>query len=147
MQFDLPNFENASERDRPEEVIRLKSSFNGVAGIFMSSDEYTGAYSAILKNAINWLRLIDSGHRTPFDGARVALCGASGRGAGGLRGQPALQQFLLELGAVVVSQHLELGTSESPFDREGRLLLKAQRQLLDGCLGRLCAQALAAPAA
>lgn len=143
MQFDLPNFEGASEHDRPEEVFRLKSSFNGVAGIFMSSDEYTGAYSATLKNAIGWLRLVDSGHRTPFDGARVALCGTSGRGAGGLRGQPALQQFLVELGAVVISQHLELGTSESPFDGEGRLLLKAQRQLLEGCLGKLCTQALA----
>lgn len=145
MQFDLPSFENALEHDRPDEVIRLKSSFNGAVGIFMSSDEYTGAYSAILKNAIGWLRLIDPGHRTPFDGARVALCGTSGRGAGGLRGQPALQQLLLELGAVVISQHLELGTSESPFDRVGGLLPKAQRQLLDGCLGKLCAQALAAP--
>lgn len=143
MQFDLPNFENASEHDRPEEAVRLKAAFDGVSGIFMSSDEYTGTYSAILKNAIGWLRLSDPGLRTPFDGMQVALCGTSGRGAGGLRGQPALQQLLLELGAVVISQHLELGTSDSRFDREGRLLPKAQRQLLDGCLGKLCAKALA----
>lgn len=145
MQFDLPNFENASGNDQPAEVLRLKAEFDGTAGIFMSSDEYTGTYSAILKNAVGWLRLSDPNHRTPFDGVRVALCGISGRGVGGLRGQPALQQFLGELGAVVMSQHLELGTSESPFDGEGRLLPKAQRKLLEGCLGKLCAT-LAVPA-
>lgn len=145
MQFALPNFEKVSEHDRPEDVIRLKAAFDGVSGIFMSSDEYTGSYSAILRNAIGWLRLIDPELRTPFDGMPVALCGTSARGAGGLRGQPALQQLLRELGALVIAQHLELGTSESPFDREGRLLPKAQRQLLDGCLGKLCAQVLSAP--
>jgi NAD(P)H-dependent FMN reductase len=143
MQFDLPNFENASERDRPEEAARLQVAFDGVAGVFMSSDEYTGTYSAILKNAVGWLRLIGPGLRTPFDGMQIALCGVSGRGAGGLRGQPALQQLLQELGAIVISQHLEMGTTENPFDAEGQLLPKAQRQLLEGCLGKLCAKALA----
>ena len=143
MEFDLPNFENASGLDWPPEAIRLKAVFDGVCGVFMSSDEYTGAYSAILKNAIGWLRLSDAKLRTPFDGMQVALCAAAGRGAGGLRGQPALQQLLQELGAVVIPQRLEMGTIESPFDWEGRLSPKAQRQLLDGCLGELCAKALA----
>lgn len=147
MQFDLPNCENASGESRPEEVVRLRAAFDGVAGIFMSSDEYTGAYSAILRNAIGWLRLSDPKLSTPFHGMRVALCGTSARGVGGLRGQPALHQLLRELGALVVPQQLELGTSESPFDREARLLPKAQRQLLDGCLGKLCRQALSAPVA
>lgn len=142
MQFDFPNFENAAGNDQPEGLVRLKAEFDGAGGIFMSSDEYTGTYSAVLKNAVGWLRLSDPNQRTPFDGVRVALCGTSGRGAGGMRGQPALQQFLGELGAVVMSQHLELGTSENPFDGEGRLLPKVQRQLLNGCLGKLCAPAL-----
>lgn len=144
MQFDLPNFENATGNDQPEELSRLKAEFDGAGGVFMSSDEYTGAYSAVLKNAVGWLRLSEPNHRTPFDGVRVALCGISGRGVSGLRGQPALQQFLGELGAIVMSQHLELGTSESPFDGEGQLLPKVRRQLLDGCLGKLCMPALTA---
>lgn len=147
MQFDLPNFEKASEQSRPEGVMRLQTEFDGAAGIFMSSDEYTGGYSTVLKNAIGWLRRSDPQFSTPFRGIRVALCATSARGAGGLRGQPALQQLLRELGALVIPQQLDLGTSESPFDREGRLLPKAQRQLLNGCLGKLCTQALSAPAA
>nr|HAQ95511.1 hypothetical protein [Afipia sp.] len=147
MQFDLPNLENASEHDRPEEAVRLKAAFDSVSGVFMSSDEYTGTYSAILRNAIGWLRRCDPKLRTPLDGMQVALCGTFGRGTGGLRGQPALQQFLRELGAVVIPQHLEMVTVENPFDREGRLLPKVQKQLLDGCLGKLCAKVIAAAAA
>lgn len=124
--------------------MRLRAEFDGVAGIFMSSDEYTGAYSAILKNAIGWLRRSDSELCTPFHGMPVALCATSARGAGGLRGHPALQQWLRELGAPVIPQQLDLGTSGSPFDREGRLFPKAQRQLLSGCLGKLCTQSLSA---
>ncbi|CAM5302965.1 MAG: NAD(P)H-dependent FMN reductase [Afipia broomeae] len=147
MHFDLPSFEDASENDQPEDAVRLKAEFDGVAGIFMSSDEYTGTYSAVLRNAIGWLRLSDPNLRTPFDGTQVALCGSSGRGAGGLRGQPALQQLLNELGAIVIPQHLEMGTAESPFDASGTLRPKAQKQLLEGCLGKLCGNILAVPAA
>lgn len=147
MEFDLPNFESASNRDPLPEAVRLKAMFGGVSGVFMSSDEYTGAYSAIFKNAIGWLRLSDANLRTPFDGMQVALCTTAGRGAGGLRGQPALQQLLQELGAIVIPQRLEMGTMESPFDREGQLSPKAQRQLLNGCVGALCAKVLAGRAA
>ena len=141
MQFDLPNLEKTPEDSREDEVMRLRGAFDGVTGVFMTSDEYTGAYSAVLKNAIGWLRRSDPNRCTPFQGMAVALCGTSARGVGGIRGLPALQQLLSELGARVITQHLELGTSESLFDREGRLLPKAQRLLLDGCLGELCAAA------
>lgn len=143
--FELPNFEKASDPPRPEEITRLKAAFGDAAGIFMSSDEYTGTYSAVLKNAIGWLRLSDPAQRTPFEGLPVALCGTSPRGAGGLRGLPALQQLLRELGALVIAQHLELGTADSPYDPDGGLSTKAQKQLLEGCLGKLCGQMLAAP--
>ncbi|MBR0706948.1 NADPH-dependent FMN reductase [Bradyrhizobium liaoningense] len=138
-ELDLPNCEKATGHDWPNDLARLKEAFDGVAGVFMSADEYTGSYSAILKNAIGWMRRSDPEMRTPFAGMQVALCGSATRGVGGLRGLPALRQLLRELGALVIPQHLELGTSESAFDGEGRLLPKLQRQLLDGCLGKLCA--------
>ncbi|MBI3699678.1 MAG: NAD(P)H-dependent oxidoreductase [Afipia sp.] len=139
MEYDLPRFEAVAPNEYPVDVMRLKSLLEHANGIFVSSDEYTGAYSTIFRNAVRWLRAIDADQRTPFDGARVALCGTSGRGAGGLRGQPALQQFFLELGAeIVVSQQLEQGTLDSPFTKDGTLVPKLRKQLLEGCLTTLC---------
>lgn len=147
LQFDLPNYEQGTpDTGIPADAERLRRFFDDVSGVFMSSDEYTGAYSAILKNAIGWLHLIDPNQSTPFRGMDVALCATASRGAGGLRGQPAMQQMLGELGASVMTQTLELGTSESAFDRDGRLIPKAERQLLAGSLGKLCARMLEAKA-
>jgi NAD(P)H-dependent FMN reductase len=139
-QLDLPNFEHQAPHDAPAEVATLRSLLDSAGGFFVSSDEYTGAYSAPLRNALGWLRLTDADHQTPFRGAMVALCGTAGRGAGGLRGQPALQQLFRELGATVISQQLELGSLDGPFDAAGQLLPKLSRQLRDGCLHKLCAQ-------
>lgn len=137
-QVDLPSFEHHGSQDMPPEVLRLKSWLNSADGFFVSSDEYTGVYSSDLRNMVGWLRLADTDQETPFRGALVALCGTAGRGAGGLRGQPALQQFFRELGATVVSQQLELGSLDGPFDAVGELAPKIRKQLVEGCLRQLC---------
>jgi chromate reductase len=141
--FELPNYDAGhQEADRmPSAAVTLKETITRNDGIFMSSDEYTGAYSSLLKNAIGWLTHNLADKETLFDGALIALCGASLRGLGGLRGHPALHQMLAELGATVISQHLELGTSPSPFDSGGNLLPKVEKQLLDGALKSLFVEA------
>lgn len=136
-QIDLPSFEHQSSQELPAEVVQLKSLLASADGFFVSSDEYTGVYSSVLRNLVGWLRLADEEEQTPFRGALVALCGTAGRGAGGLRGQPALQQFFRELGATVVSQQLELGSLDGPFDAAGELHPKIRKQLVEGCLRRL----------
>lgn len=137
--LDLPNFSDSEDaaNNRPADAVALKTRLSQADGIFMSSDEYTGAYSALLKNAIRWLSAIDAEGENPFRGIPVALCGASSRGAGSLRGQPALAQRLSELGACVIPQYLEMGTAPGLFDERGRLCERFERQLIDGCLSRL----------
>lgn len=137
-QIDLPGFEHHGLHDMPPEVPQLKSLLASADGFFISSDEYTGVYSSVLRNMVGWLRLADADQETPFRGAMVALCGTAGRGAGGLRGQPALQQFFRELGATVVSQQLELGSLDGPFDAAGQLAPMIRKQLVEGCLRQLC---------
>ncbi len=137
-QLDLPSFEQPGSHEVPADVARLQSLMTSVDGFFVSSDEYTGVYSSVLRNMVGWLRLTHAEQQTPFHGAPVALCGTAGRGAGGLRGQPALQQFFRELGAKVISQQLELGSLDGPFDAEGQLVSKIKKQLVEGCLRRLC---------
>jgi NAD(P)H-dependent FMN reductase len=135
--LDLPTYE--PEGAVPHELNPLKQEISRADGIFMSSDEYTGAYSAMFKNAVAWL-MRDTPDKPPFGGLRVALVGTAARGAGGLRGHPALRQLLEELGAEVISQHLELGTDVGAFDREGNLLPRLEKQLVSGSLAKLVAE-------
>lgn len=140
--YELPNWSGAvvDNAPVPAAVTKLSDTVADSDGIFMGSDEYTGAYSTQLKNAVRWLTQATAEKKRLFDGKPVALCGASIRGVGALRGLPALHQMLTELGAVVYSQHLEIGASPNPFDTEGHFLPKVERQLLQGSLGTLVAE-------
>lgn len=143
LDYDIPN-RNGAVTDQaalPTGVVALRKVIADSDGIFMSSDEYTGAYSTQLKNAVGWLTQTDGDKQSLFDGKPIGLCGASIRGVGALRGLPALKQMLTELGAAVFSQHLEIGTSPNPFDSQGQLLAKVENQLLRGALGTLVAEA------
>lgn len=134
---ELPTF--APGADTPQEAIRLADQLLGSTFIVMSSDEYTGAYSAKLRNALMWLRQASSSEDAALSGCQILLIGMSPRGAGGLRGQAALKQLLSEFGATVTGQHIEIGSSPSIFESDGRLTEKAKRQLLQGVLGALIA--------
>lgn len=137
--YDMPTFDGevATEENFPDNARKLKSLLAKSDGVFMGSDEYTGAYSALFRNIIGWLTL-DTGDGAPiFKGKTIALCGASPRGVGGLRGHPALHQLLTVIGASVIPQQISLGTSASAFDREGQLLPRVKKQLLEGSIPNL----------
>jgi NAD(P)H-dependent FMN reductase len=136
--FDLPNYGQAAQSGAlPADAVKLRGLLRSADGVFLSSDEYTGTYSAVFRNAVGWLTDERDGSASVLRGKPVALCGASAGGVGALRGQPALNQLLREIGAEVISQHLELGTSPSPFDPQGQLLPRVERQLVDACLREL----------
>jgi NAD(P)H-dependent FMN reductase len=141
--FHLPDYAGYKGRpdDLPGDVVRLRALLADTDGLFLSSDEYTGAYSTLFRNAVGWLMDERGGAQPLLRGKPVALCGASIGGAGALRGQPALKQFLQVVGMSVISQQLHLGTSRTPFDAQGSLLPKAETQLINGCLGALLAAA------
>jgi NAD(P)H-dependent FMN reductase len=142
-EFDVPNFDGASASDAevPEQVTKLRTLLQAHDGLFIGSDEYTGAYSAILRNLIGWLALTSGPEGTAFRNKPVVICGASARGVGSLRGHPALQQLLVTLGANVISQHIRLGTAKSAFQPDGKLTESVQKQLLENAVPNLVAAA------
>jgi NAD(P)H-dependent FMN reductase len=135
-EFGLPTYSESGKDSQavPSEVVELRNRLSNADGVFISSDEYTGAYSAVLKNTLRWLSALKLDNEAPLADMPTALCGTSSRGVGALRGQPALAQLLNELGARVISQYLELGTAPSLFDERGRLHKRFEKQLVDGCL-------------
>lgn len=137
--FDLPNYSEVETNieDGRTKVTDLWLKLSRADGLFVSSDEYTGTYSTVLKNALKWLSVLGIDNDTPLREMPIGLCGTSSRGVGALRGQPALAQLLTELGAVVISHYLELGTAPKIYDDGGRLFPRFERQLIDGCLAKL----------
>lgn len=139
--FDTPNVDGASATDAEanEQVAQLSTLLEEHDGLFIGSDEYTGAYSTILRNLIGWLALKSGPEGTAFRNKPVVICGASTRGVGSLRGHPALQQLLVTLGANVISQHIRLGTAMSAFQPNGELTESVQKQLLEHAIPNLLA--------
>lgn len=140
-ELDLPRHAAAADGQVAPGVAAFRDAVNEADGLFITSDEYTGTYSTVLKNALAWLKRDEDGEEAVLAGMPVALCGASIGGVRALRGQPALQQLFEELGATVIPQHLPLGTSPDPFETEDHLLPKVERQLSDGCLAELADRA------
>lgn len=136
---DLPRFEmpTGPKAPLPDEVERLRTLVKSASGIFLSSDEYTGAYSTAFRNAAAWLSAdIDSDGNLLLD-KPIALCGTFMGGVGALRGHPALAQFLFETGAQVRSYKIPLGTSVTPFDVKGKLLPEVAEFMKRNVLGDL----------
>lgn len=137
--FDMPTYDSDADGrgDLPENAHALRDILVANDGIFLGSDEYTGAYSALLRNSFSWLTRVEDQQNLIFKGKIVALCGAAPGGVGGLRGHPALHQLLSTMGATVIGQQISLGTSSSPFDMEGHLLPRVEKQMLDEVIPKL----------
>lgn len=138
-EFDIPTFEGSSEPpdSLPGDVNKLLMVLKTSSGLFISSDEYTGAFSAQLRNLIGWLTSGIEKNDSVFYRKLVVLCGVSPHGVGGLRGQPALHLLLKTVGANVHSQFLALGTSSTAFDKNNELLPRIKTQLIEGPLAEL----------
>lgn len=137
--FDVPTFdgEGIDAVPLPKEAKRFGSLLHEHDGLFVGSDEYTGAYSAILRNLIGWLTVKNGPVGAGFKNKPIVICGASSRGVGSMRGQPALQQLLVSLGAKVIYQHIRLGTTMSAFQQDGELTQIARKQLLEKAIPEL----------
>ena len=140
--FHLPRHDGTTnaESEAQAGIDGFRELIRNADGLFITSDEYTGSYPAVLKNALAWLKREDDDNEAVLDGMPVALCGAAIGGVRALRGQPALHQMLSELGAIVISQTLSLGLNSNPFEGNGRLTAEMERQLLHGCLSVLVSQ-------
>lgn len=132
---ELPTF---SSNDTPTAAVNeLIQHFSEATTIVMSSDEYTGAYSSKLRNALLWIKHSSATPDAPLSGRQILLIGLTPRGAGGLRGHAALKQLLSEFGATVSSQYLDVGSAPSAFASDTRLIAKAEHQLIGGSLRAL----------
>ncbi|MFZ2103122.1 MAG: NAD(P)H-dependent oxidoreductase [Oricola sp.] len=131
------------QRGVPENAVRLARMFAAHDALFIASPEYNASIPPLLKNAIDWISLVevDGGRPVrPFDGLTVALGAASDRPHGGAICLQHLRAVLVEAGALVVSQQVLLAGAATGFGDDGmpadRIsgLDGACKALLDHCM-------------
>jgi len=123
---------------RPEAVTHLQTRIADADALLVSTPEYNGSYSGVLKNAVDWAsRSFD---RPVFAEKAVAVMGSGGR-MGTARAQIALRQLLIGQGCYVLPRPVVqvpiMGTKFSPEgDLEDPELRHAIRGLVES-LARL----------
>lgn len=108
-------------------------------GMVIASPEYNGSFSALLKNAIDWISRPEPGEprMVAFRGKTAALLSASPGPGGGARGLRHLRELLEMIGVKVVPSQVTLARAMEAFDAEGHLVRPEDREAVRGTIEEL----------
>jgi NAD(P)H-dependent FMN reductase len=123
----------------PETARALKALFAEHQGLLISSPEYNGGMSGVLKNAIDW---VSRGERRGasmegFSNKAAAIMAAGTGTLGGLRGLVHLRQILTNVGVLVLPQQRAVPRAAEAFDEQGGLRDPEQQAAIAGLGARL----------
>lgn len=108
----------------PESAADLQALLAESDALLIASPDYNGGYSAILKNALDWMSR-PNGNGQPglahFANKAAAVVSASPGPLGGSRGQLAIRGVLDKLGMLVIPQSFSLGVAHEAFDETHKL--------------------------
>lgn len=107
----------------PENAIKLAQIMSDHDGFFITSPEYNGSLSPLLKNVIDWVSRVPNAENglTPYKD-KVAAIGAASPGAmGGISMLYHLRQILVRLGTLVISEQVAVGNAFSGFNEDDSL--------------------------
>ncbi len=120
--LNLPLYDGDLESNSglPEEVKLLVQQIADADAVLISTPEYNGAISGVLKNALDWI----SRHwEKPMVGKPVAVMSAAAGRAGGVRGQTMLRTCLVPFRPrLALAPEVGIADSGNAFDESGHLL-------------------------
>lgn len=104
----------------PEAVNRLVAQIAAADAVLISTPEYNGAVTGVLKNALDWI----SRHKDkPMVGKPTALMSAAAGRAGGVRAQTMLRSCLVAFRPrITLAPEIGIADSGNAFDAEGRFV-------------------------
>lgn len=122
--YPLPLYDGDLEKEQgvPVPARALQELFRTHDALLLASPEHNGGYTALLKNAIDWVsRPTSSGGSgvALFANKAAAVISASPGPMGGIRGVLATRMVLEKLGAIVIPQSFTLGVAHQAFAEEG----------------------------
>ena len=117
--FELPIYDAdwEAEYGLPKGAQALKALLADYQGLLIATPEHNGGYTALLKNALDWM----SRPNGFPSGKVVALVSASPGLLGGVKSQLSLQIVLNKLGVHVIPESFALGAAHQFFGAEGGL--------------------------
>ena len=123
-EFVLPVFNEDIEADTPAAAVKLKTLFAEAQGFLIAEPEYNGGYSALMKNAIDWVSRPLPGAPTGsvFKNKTVVIAGATTGRWGAVRSLRQLREVLGYLGCIVLPDTLSVNEAGKAFDADGKLL-------------------------
>lgn len=140
--FELPLYDADIEAEHgvPGSVRVLQALVAEHDALLIATPEYNGGYSALLKNAIDWIsrpREDGSSGVALLSGKVAALVSASPGQLGGLRSQAGLRVVLEKLGMLVVPEAFALSIAHEAFDADGNMKDANAAQLIEAVGGAL----------
>lgn len=139
--FPMPLYDGDLEANEglPEQARRLKALFLEHQGLLISSPEYNGGMSAVLKNAIDWVsrREGDEPGLAAFRDKVAGVMATSGGRLGGLRGLVHIRQILTNVGVLVIPQQHALPSAGEAFTEDGNLTDSAAEAVITGIGARV----------
>jgi NAD(P)H-dependent FMN reductase len=138
-EFGLPIYDGDLEAEAglPEGAVRLREIFSSHQGLLVSTGEYNGSITPLLKNAIDWISRSPKAtpDLSPYQGKIAALLSASPGPLGGMRGLGVVRALLGNIGVTVLPDQITLRQAHSAFDETGDLADEKQRERVEA-LGR-----------
>lgn len=124
--FEMPIYDGDLEavRGLPAGARELQALIDAHQALLIATPEYNGGYTALLKNAIDWIsrpRSDGASGVALVAGKAAALVSASPGQLGGLRSQAGMRTVLDKLGMLVIPQGFALSNAHEAFDAQGQL--------------------------
>jgi NAD(P)H-dependent FMN reductase len=125
--FPLPLYDADFEAEHglPHQAEVLQSLVASHHALLIATPEYNGGYTAVLKNALDWIsrpKADGSMGLAAFAGKLAALVSASPGPLGGIRSQIGLKIVLDKLGVIVIPHSFALAAAHQAFDGDGALI-------------------------
>ncbi len=130
-----------TESGSPDNARKLKALMKVHSGIFIASPEYNASFSALLKNALDWVSHTRDDGEEPLEVFKTrvfALGSASPGGMGGLRGLSQLR-LVLEIGlsALVLPDQFAVPRAVDAFEENGHLKNKDSQETFKQLIQKL----------
>ena len=130
--FPMPLYNGDLEEKNglPNAVQDLKSLMINCDVFLIDSPEYNGGYSAVLKNAIDWISRPVAGEERlrAFAGKKAVIMSASPGALGGVRGLTQLRQILTNIQMLVLPDQASIPGAHTAFKEVGALSEESQQQ-------------------
>ncbi len=139
--YPMPLFNEDLEKAEgmPEAVVEFKNLMKDAHGYLISTPEYNGALSGVLKNCIDWMSRSVGGDNgaAEFKGKVAGIMSASPGRMGGIRGLPVLRHILTVINMHVIPSQVAFGAAHEGFNEDGSIKDPKMAERIEGFVTEL----------